>query len=217
MNTIDSTTQTIKVVIADDHTLLTSALSNAINSMKPFKVLYTASDGLDLIKKLEQKENEHPDLVLMDIRMSPMGGFETTSYLRKKFPKIKVLALSMNVDDFSLINMFKAGARGYLNKNIALTELKLAMKSVMQTGYYLTQSTGEFFEKGKSPDHRSVLSPKELEFLNYVITDQTYKEIAEKMNVSERTVHGYREGVFKKLKLKNRPALALYCAMHNLI
>src|SRR5450432_4406178 len=114
----------IKVAIADDHTLLRKALAKLIGSFEDYTVMFEADNG----KEIKKKIGEHlvPDLILLDVNMPEMDGFETASWLNKNYPKIKVLALSMFSDERTIIRMLRQGARGYIMKNIDPEELKKA-------------------------------------------------------------------------------------------
>src|SRR6185503_17821988 len=126
-------TQTI--VIVDDHLLIAKAISSIIDKIKGFEVLYEADNGSSMIERFKIPKNI-PDIVLLDISMPVMNGFETAKWLKANHPEIKVMALTMQGDDESLINMIRSGATGYLNKNIHPAELEKALLAIVTKGFY---------------------------------------------------------------------------------
>jgi DNA-binding NarL/FixJ family response regulator len=204
-----------KIVVVDDHLLIAKAISSIIEGFAGFEVLYEAENGKILMEKFRSKVNI-PDIVLMDISMPIMNGFETTQWLTENYPDIVVMALSVQDDDDSLIKMIKSGAKGYLHKNVHPTELEMALKTLIDKGmYFPAWATSKVFMNISKKEDRTIvddikLSERELEFLNYVCTELTYKEIADRMCCSPRTVEGYRDTLFEKLEIKTRVGLAMY-------
>jgi len=144
-----------------------------------------------------------------------MDGFKTAKWIKTNYPDVLILALSMQDDDLSLIKMIKAGAKGYLLKNIQPAELQKALNELTSKGYYYPEwAASKIFSNISAEQHNNplkiVFSDRENEFLNYCCSDMTYKEIAEKMFCSTRTVEGYRDALFDKLGLKTRVGLAVY-------
>ena len=200
-----SNNKQILVAIADDHTLLRKALAKLVGSFENYSVLFEADNG----KEIKKKINEHlvPDLVLLDVNMPEMDGFETAGWLNKNYPKIKVLALSMFSDERTIIRMLRQGARGYIMKNIDPEELKNALDSVMKKNFYLSEEISGKIISGLNKDidkteEVPVLTQRERDFLRHICSEITYKDIAAKMYVSPRTVDEYRNSLFEKLKLK---------------
>ncbi|MFN3851482.1 MAG: response regulator [Spirosomataceae bacterium] len=212
---------TYKIVIVDDHLLIAKAISSIIDGFRGFEVLYEADNGESLIKKFNVPINI-PDIILMDISMPIMDGFETTQWLTDNYPEISVIALSVQDDEESLIKMIKAGAKGYLHKNVHPTELENALRTLIDKGmYFPSWATSRVFmnmARKESPQNLKTLkiSERELEFLKYVCTELTYKEIADRMNCSPRTVEGYRDALFDKLEVKTRVGLAMYAVKNKI-
>ena len=125
------------VVLVDDHVLLRNGLANLIESFGDCKVLFQASNGKDFIEKLKPKLLPH--LVLLDINMPEMDGYETCLWLKENYPDIKVLALSMYDNENSVIRMFRAGAKGYILKDCDPVELKTALNDVITKGFYYSE------------------------------------------------------------------------------
>jgi len=216
------TNEKIKVALTDDHILLRNGLAGLINSFDDYTVIFEADNGADFQKKI-QKGNE-PELVLMDINMPGMDGFATAEWLRQNYPLTKVLALSMYDNENSIIRMFKAGAKGYILKDSEPAELKAALDSIMQKGYYYSELvTGKLIHSINTSNQNgngnktNQLNDRETEFLKLAATELTYKEIAEKMNLSPRTIDGYRDALFEKLELKSRVGLVLYAIKNGIV
>jgi DNA-binding NarL/FixJ family response regulator len=205
------------VVIVDDHSLFAQALENLINSFGDYKVLYHVKNGKELIRKLEDGKNV-PDLAIIDINMPVMNGFETTQWLKANYPAVNVIALSMDDDEITIIRMLRAGAKGYLLKDISPGILQNAFKDVIEKGFYLsnciTNSVLTSLHKNKATDH--LLKEREIEFLKLVCTEKTYKEIASEMFLSPKTIDGYRESLFEKLSIKSRVGLAIYAIKNKI-
>ena len=200
------------VVIVDDHLLFAQSLKGLIDSFEDFNVLFHATNGQDLIDKLKSISNV-PHIILMDVKMPVMNGVETTFWLKKNKPSIKVLALSMEDDENLIIKMIKKGARGYLLKDIHPTELLTALKEVMNDGFYHTKEVSKVLQKSMHNEIReeSELSENEIQLLKYVCTEKTYRENSyRKCFLSPKTVDGYRDALFKKVGVKSRTGLVLY-------
>jgi two-component system invasion response regulator UvrY len=217
---MSSVNKLIQVAIADDHTLLRKALAKLVASFDEYTVMFEADNG----KEIKKKINEHlvPDLVLLDVNMPEMDGFETAAWLNKNYPKIKVLALSMFSDERTIIRMLRQGARGYVMKNIDPDELKKALDSVMKKNFYLSEEISGKIISGLHKDADRVEEPpsltqREKDFLRLICSEITYKDIAAKMFVSPRTVDEYRNSLFEKLKVKSRVGLVMYAMRNGLV
>jgi two-component system invasion response regulator UvrY len=216
-----TTTKKIQVAIADDHTLLRKALARLVSSFDDYAILFEADNGKDVKKNVSA--NNIPDIVLLDVNMPGMDGYETVKWLYENYPQIKVLALSMFSDEKTIIKMLRLGAKGYILKNIEPEELRNALDSVMKKDFYLSEYiSGKIISglhKGAAdPEEKKIIfSEKEKEFLQLICSDLTYKEIAAKMFVSMRTIEDYRNAMFEKLKVKTRVSLAMYAIKHGLI
>lgn len=204
------------VVIVDDQVLLAQALATMVNSFENFHVVGLAKHGKDLI---EQLENHHvkPDLILMDVNMPFINGIDATTWLTENRPKIKVLALSVEHEDSTIIKMLKAGAKGYILKDSEKDILKLAMTQIIEIGFYHSnQITRLFLDSiGERKSFNQGLKENEIEFMKLVCSGDTYKEIADKMHLSPKTIDGYRDNLFSKLQLKNRTELVIYAIKHK--
>jgi DNA-binding NarL/FixJ family response regulator len=213
----------VKVALADDHILLRNGLAGLINGFDGYTVLFEANNGQDLMNTLDA--HSLPDLVLLDINMPVKDGFETALWLKQNHPDIKVLALSMYDNEPSIIKMLRNGAKGYLLKDTAPKEFKTALDAVMSKGFYYSEMvTGKLIHAVNNMDEPqqqknpfSKLNEKETEFLKLACTEMTYKEIADKMFLSPRTIDGYRDALFEKLHVKTRVGLVMYAIKTGLV
>jgi DNA-binding NarL/FixJ family response regulator len=206
------------IAIVDDHILIAKTLSGIIENFAAFEVLYECENGKVLQERMAIKSNV-PGIVLLDISMPVMDGFETAQWLREFHPGVLIMALSMQDDEQSLIKMIKSGANGYLLKNVHPAELEKALDALVKNGcYYPGWATSKVFASlGATASTQAdaiKITEREKEFLRYSVTEMSYKEIAEKMFCSPRTVESYRDALFEKLELKTRVGLAVY-AMKN--
>lgn len=203
------------IVIVDDHVLIANALSGIISNFPQFDVLYLCENGADLQEKIKLKGT--PDVILLDISMPVMDGFETAQWLKETHPNVLIMTLSMQDDDNSLIKMIKNGANGYMLKNTHPKDLENGLNILIEKGHYFPDWAAAKIYTSISDDtitSKTILSDREIEFLHHVATEMTYKDISEKMFCSPRTVENYRDSLFTKLNLKSRVGLAVY-AMKN--
>ncbi|MDG4652701.1 response regulator transcription factor [Chryseobacterium arthrosphaerae] len=212
--------KTIPIAIVDDHTLISKALENMITENTQYKVIMNHPNGEDFIAAVE-KASELPAVVLMDVNMPYKNGIETTEWLSEHFPDIRVIALTMDDDEKILIKMLKAGAKGYLLKDMQPSILFQAIDTVFEKGSFYTDFVAQKLLKVKTEEIKtasllSELKDREKEFIKWACSELTYKEIADKMCLSPKTIDGYRDSVFLKLDIKNRAGLVLFALKHDL-
>jgi DNA-binding NarL/FixJ family response regulator len=211
-----------KIVLVDDHVLLRKGLADLVRN-QGYSVLFEAGNGKEFCEKLQKEDL--PDLVLLDINMPVMDGYETALWIKRNHPDIKVLALSMYDDENAVIRMLKNGARGYILKDTEPSELKMAIDAILQKGFYYSEMvTGRLIHSISGIDDESHtsqqvlhLTEREIEFLKMACTEMTYKEIADKMYLSPRTVDGYRDTLFQKLEIKTRTGLVIYAIKNGIV
>jgi two-component system invasion response regulator UvrY len=213
---------TIKIALVDDHILLRNALATLVGGFENCKVTHQCNNGKEFIDEL--KKNEAPDIVLLDLNMPEMDGYETSSWLNKRYPGIHILMLTMYDSELTLIRLLQAGVKGFLKKDIAPGELKFAINSVMQTGYYYSTHTAgrlaNLFRNNskdnpKLQDH--MLSDHEIKFLKLACSDLTYKEIAQSIGFSPRAVDALRDNLFMKLDVKSRVGLVMVAMKNGIV
>ncbi|UTX47863.1 response regulator transcription factor [Chryseobacterium sp. MA9] len=201
------------IVIVDDHILIAKALEGIIGNFNEFEVIYVCENGKDLIQKIEEG-NTIPDIILLDISMPIMDGFETAAWLTKNHPAIKIMALSMQGDDNSVIKMIKSGAKGYLLKNTHPKDLETALTRLSSDGFFYPDWASKIIFSNLNKETEAEIairiSDREKEFLKYTVTELSYKEIADRMCCSPRTVESYRDQLCEKLDLKTRVGLAVF-------
>lgn len=210
------------IALADDHVLLRKGLVSLVENLG-YKVILEVDNGQQLTEQIQA--GVHPDLVLMDINMPVKDGYETTKWLKNNAPLTKVLALSMYDDESAIIRMLKNGAKGYILKDSEPGELRTAIESILSKGFYYSEMvTGRLIHSINSMDDEdspaknlSGLNEREIDFLKLAATELTYKEIAEQMHLSPRTIDGYRDALFEKLNIKSRVGLVLFAIKNGLV
>lgn len=205
------------IAIVDDHLLFAGSLEKLINTFQGFNVLFHAKNGSDLQQQLKATQTI-PEIILLDINMPVMDGFETVKWLTEHHPEVKVLALSMEDDEQTILKMLRNGAKGYLLKDIHPDKLKEALEEVIDKGYYHSDKVAATLLHSLHPsrDQKEItLKENEKIFLKLACSEMTYKEIAEVMNLSPKTIDGYRQDLFHKLDVKNRVGLVIYALKNN--
>lgn len=207
------------VAIVDDHSLFAGSLEKLINSFSEFRMLFYAKNGVDLQRKIEAK-NVLPEVILLDINMPVMDGFETAEWLMNHYPSIKILALSMEDDEQTILRMLRKGAKGYLLKDIHPGMLENALKELIEKGFYHSEKVSETLLNSIGNEDETLpqnFKENELIFIKLACSEMTYKEIAEVMRLSPKTIDGYRQDLFNRLHIKNRVGLVIYALKKNLI
>jgi len=215
----------INIAVVDDHALFRKGLINLIQSFDGnYSICVEAENGNDLLQKLDKAEHA-PHMVIMDMNMPQMDGFELGKRLKTQYPDLHVLVVSMIHKEESIIRMLRIGVKGYLSKDIDPDELHTAIQSVMNKGYYYTDFiTGKLLDNiSKTDKHPRALEPevvlndRELQFLQLACSEDTYQQIADKMFLSIKTIDGYRASLFEKLNVKSRSGLVLFGVKAGLV
>lgn len=210
--------ENIKVGLVDDHQLFSKSLAMMLASMKDITVVVEAVNGLDLQKKM--KRATVPDIMLIDVEMPQMNGFETAQWLRANFPTIRLAALSMNDRDQTIINMMKAGCCAYLLKGAHPDELEAALHEIHTKGFYNSDSAHVNYRRLMLISQEQALlhfTEKEIEFLSLACSDMAYEQIATLMKIKLRTVEGYREALFHKFNVQSRTGMVLEAIRRGLV
>lgn len=228
------TNQKVKLALADDHNLFRKGLIKLINLKNEderYSILFEADSGEQLKEKIDPKNL--PDIMLMDIAMpKPEDGFEAVNWVRKTYPDIDILVVSMIETEEAIVRMLRMGVKGYLSKDIEVEDMHAALEQIYSKGHYYTDfltgklvhalnNDGTFKQEEKllpeeNPELK-ILTKNELEFLKQAATDQTYQQVADLMGLSPKTIDGYRDALFKKLKVTSRVGLALFAVKHGLV
>jgi DNA-binding NarL/FixJ family response regulator len=205
----------IKIIIADDHQIVVDGLKSILNQLTEYKVITTASNGRELLKSLEIVE---PDIILLDIDMPVLNGIETLKEIKKHYPKIKTIILTMHEEKSLVKKMTDLGANGFLFKNSDIEELIIAMESVMKgKSYFSVSLRNELINNdliGESESNfdskKSLLTEREIEIIKLIVEGLSNKEIADKLFISPRTVDTHRTNLMKKLEVNNVAGLVRY-------
>ena len=200
------------IALIDDHKIFCDSLAGLINDFEGFHVIWCTQDGRTAMSLLKD-EKKIPDIILLDIAMPVMGGVEVAKWLFENKKEIKVLALTMEEDDNSVIQMLQYGVKGYLLKNISSEELHTSLEQVVKYGYYytpiITGNIHKHIEKNIINRNVPEMSGREKELLQYLCTELSYAEISKKIFLSESTIDTYRARLFEKFEVKNRIGLIL--------
>ena len=213
----------IKLAIADDHKIFRNGLKATLEDCADFDLVLEASNGKQLTGMLTG--NIMPDVILMDIKMPEMDGIQTTAYIKQKYSKIKVLALSMFNEDKYIMDMMKAGASGYLLKNAEPEEIIEAISTVYHKDYYFNEHLSITLIKqlagntgnGSAAQSLTDFNEREIEVLRLVCQEYSNQEIADKICLSVRTVEGYRARLFEKTRSKNLVGLVIFAIKTGII
>ncbi len=199
----------IRILIADDHKLIRETWSYILNSDPRFQVIAECGDAEEAVELARQK---HPDIVLMDINMTPFSGLEATQKIRKISPASRIIGVSMHSQPAYAKKMLQMGARGYVTKNSSKEEMIKAILEVNEGNKYICDEIKNIIsdqlldEKEKSPNINT-LTEREMQIINLIKEGLSSKEIATNLNISLKTVEVHRHNILKKLKLKNSASL----------
>ncbi|NNU33556.1 response regulator transcription factor [Mucilaginibacter sp. S1162] len=206
----------ILIALVDDHRLFRSGIASLINKLPQYKILFEAGDGEELSRKLTPKLKPH--IILLDINMPKWDGIDTARWICTNYPDVHIIVLSMFEDAEKVLTMIKIGVKGYLLKDAEPDEFEEALNKVSNNEVYYPEFVTKHLVSNFNKQTELVkLNSRELEFLKLSGTELTYKEIAEQMCISVRTVDGYRDQLFEKLQIKSRVGLVLYAIKNNLI
>jgi DNA-binding NarL/FixJ family response regulator len=212
----------IKVAIADDHKIFRKGV---ILSLRPFtniKFVMEANNGEELLNNLPAAE---PDVILMDLRMPVKDGIETTKQISKDYPNIHVIVLSMYEDERFVSHLMENGAQGYLLKNAEPQEIRKAIMDVFEKGYYLNNFVNRILLKkahskqkaAPSLTNEITLNDRERDVLKYICMEFTAQEIAQKMDISNRTVEAIKDRLMERFGSKNTAGLVFFAVKNNLV
>jgi len=209
----------IKIALADDHSILRKGVAEILSKFENMSVIIEAGHGVELLSKMEAAPGL-PDVCILDINMPEMNGYDTALEIKKRWPAIRMLALSMYDTELNVIKMLRNGANGYVLKDSDPEELRFAISEVHRHGFYHSELvTGRMLHILHDSENRmnAEMNDREKQFLEYCCTELTYKEIADKMFLSPRTIDGYREALFKKLNVTTRTGLAIYAIKAGIV
>lgn len=214
----------IRIAIAEDQSIFRNGLTKLLNDIEGFEVVLAVENGQLLIDALQTIP---VDLALIDFRMPVKNGIEATKEVRERFPEVKVLLLSM-YDDVEFVELaIENGANGYLSKDDDAEEIQLAIKSAVETGYYLNDRTSKMFiakmvHSGKiipifGANSASIFNENEMVILEMICNEMTTQEIADKLFKSRRTIESARTMMMNKIGARNVVGLVMYAIQHKMV
>ncbi len=211
----------IKVAVADDQRMFVEGLAALIGQYTEFKLLHTAFNGKELIDNLEKRV---PDVILLDLEMPEMDGIQVMKYMQKNYPDVRVIILTMYDTESLIVHLMELGARGYILKDSDPSCLADAIYSVHDTGYYFNDTASRAMigkivqsDQFKPTFHKTELTEREIEVIKFICDELTSDEIAEKMYINVRTVHGHRERIKQKTGARNVVGIVLYAIKNGLV
>lgn len=212
----------IKVAIADDHKIFRKGVVLSLRPYTNIKFVLEAENGEELIKNIPGNE---PDVILMDLRMPGKDGIETTKIISKQYPQIKIVILTMYEDERFVYHLMENGANGYLLKNAEPQEIRRAIMDVYEKGYYLNNFVNRILLKRSHARQKVVpslnseitLNDKERDVLRYICMEFTAQEIAQKMEISARTVEAIKDRLMERFGSRNTAGLVFFAVKNNLV
>jgi DNA-binding NarL/FixJ family response regulator len=212
----------IKIAIADDYKIYRDGLKVGLSADENLDVMMEADNGEDLLKGLE---NQSPDVIIMDLKMPFMDGMEATKAVRKKYPAIKVLVVTMYEDDKFIIHLMENGANGYLLKNAEPDEIRKSIYAVHENGYYFNDLVNKALLKKlvlknnlKPSFNQDVdLTERELEVLKLICEEKTAAEIGKEIFLSPRSVEGIRQRLIEKVGVRNSAGLVMFAIKNGIV
>jgi DNA-binding NarL/FixJ family response regulator len=211
----------IKIAIADDYKIYRDGLKVGLATDNKFEIILEADNGEDLLHAMK---NSLPDIVIMDLKMPIMDGMEATKLIRKNFPAVKVLVVTMYDDDKFIIHLMEIGANGYLLKNAEPEEIRKAIYSVTENGYYFNDLVNKALLKKlviknqvKPSFNKNIeLTERELEVLQMICEEKTATEIGREIFLSPRSVEGIRQRLIEKVGVRNMAGLIMFAAKNGI-
>ena len=215
----------INVIIVDDQKLMRQGIIKMFEDHSHINVVHEASDGIEIINWLkENKSKIRVDVILMDMQMPNMDGWETTELITRKYKSLKIIGLSSYDNEAFVDRLMKNGGRGYLLKVQEINEIVTAIEHVMEVGYYLSERVPltkiqEFLHKNVvlPSFNTSVLSDQEVRVVQLICQEKTSQEIADALFISRKTVESHRERIMAKIEAKNMVGIAMYAVKHQLV
>jgi DNA-binding NarL/FixJ family response regulator len=212
----------ITIAIADDFKIYRDGLKVSLAGDDNFKVVFEADNGEEL---LEGCKTILPDVIIMDLKMPIMDGMEATKQVKKLYPQVKVLVVSMYDDDKFIIHLMEIGANGYLLKNTEPTEIRKAVYSVCENGYYFNDIVNKALLKKlviknqlkPSFNQNIELSEREIEVLKMICEEKTAAEIGKEIFLSPRSVEGIRQRMIEKVGVRNMAGLVMYAVKNGIM
>lgn len=211
-------TNPIKIAFADDHTAVRRGIISFLSVMEGINVIIQAENGRELIEKIDNSSTK-PDIIIMDINMPEMTGFEAVPLIRAKWPDMKILVLSTYTEDMYIVRMIRLGVNGFLPKTCDPEEIEAALLAIHHHGFYDSNLFREkTFLASQSDKYKlPTLTAKELAFIKLCCSELTYSQISQQMHTTPKSVEGYRDMIFRKLNLGSRVSLVLFAIRTGIV
>lgn len=212
----------IDIVITDDHKLFRKGIAALLEDLEMVNNIYEAGNGEELLRLLKETK-PLPDLILLDLNMPEMDGFETTKQLKKHYPEVKIIILTMEDDEQFILHLVNEGVNGYLNKSADTDEVELAIEKVIRMDFYFPDEVSKLIFSnlknfGKSKIKRKIeFSNQEKKVLELLCHEKTTGEIAKEMELGKRTIETYRKNMLEKTGARNMAGLIIYAIKNKLI
>jgi len=213
----------IQLGIVDDDNLIVDLMKNQLNQSPEMEVIFTHNNGADLFRELETTGN-HPDVILLDLKMNEMNGLEVLSLMKESYPHIHCIAISSFYKTSYIGFMLRSGVAAFLSKGTSLEKLISVIKHVHANGYYLDKgqvdaARGQFAGNLSEPElsANELLTEREIEIIQLICEQKTAKEIGEILFIAQRTVEGHKNTIFVKTGVKNTAGLVIYALQHKLV
>jgi DNA-binding NarL/FixJ family response regulator len=206
----------LKILIADDHPIVRRGLQQILSRETDIEMVGEAQNSTEV---LDLTRTEDWDAVVLDIAMPGRGGLDTLKELKRLYPALPVLMLSIYPEDQYAVRAFRAGAAGYMNKETAPDELIKAIRKIIKGGKYVSPALAEklvLMMQAEAPSHDS-LSDRENQVMLKIASGKTLSQIAAEMSLSVKTISTYRERILEKMKMKNNAELTYYAIKHHLV
>ena len=216
--------KSIKILLADDELLFRKGIAFLLQREKNIEIVFEASDGSEILDYLKTNAN-HPEIILMDLKMPNLNGVEATKIIQKNYPEIKIIALTSYDSKSFVNNMIQVGAASYLIKNATPTEMIFTINEVAKNGFYYNENVLNLIKEcgdngnvsTKTMLDQDFLTPREREVLEYICKQYNTQEIADKIFLSPRTVEGHRTNLLLKTECKNIAGLVVYAIQNKVI
>jgi DNA-binding NarL/FixJ family response regulator len=214
----------IKLVIVDDQMLVQQGMKKLFDAHSHIEVVYQASNGVDVINWFKENKGIQVDVVLMDIQMPGMDGWETTELLTRKFPNLKIIGLSSYDNEAFIDRFLKCGGRGYLLKVQDITEILDAIEQAVELGFYVSERVPMskiqgFIDKKviQNTFNTTDLTTQQIKIVQLICQEKTSQEIADILFLSKKTVETHRNHILERIKSKNMAGIVMYAVKHKLI
>ncbi len=212
----------ITIGLVDDHSITRKGIKTLLETDNQFKVVIEAQNGKEVLQQLK-KSTTLPEVLILDLSMPDMDGFETINQLSTSYPSIKILIFSFYEAEDAILHAINKGASGFLFKTADPDKLLHAVQDVVKYGFYINDQIKKNYslikntKTGKGFYGKQKLTEKEIQFIRLASSNLTYKEIAVEMNIQLKTIENHRDNIFQKLGINNRAALTLYAIQNGIV